>query len=196
MGDRPLLRWTGSVAYRDATSSAPVCALGHLPLKGKAALCCSGLNEGARRIIGTTPHPPQCAHWGTFPSRGRLCGGARLSLRFCLSCRKRRLRRPIAFPWRGRWTPAFNPAAWIIQPGKSKAQPGKIQSTTRKIQSTTRKNPKHNPGQSKAPLVFYRKQLYNQSIRRAAENRPPVAPAVPYKYIKGRFEKKQPRLKQ
>ena len=76
---------------------------GHLPLKGKAALCCSGLNEGARRIIGTTPHPPQCAHWGTFPSRGRLCGGARLSFRSCLSYHKRR---PFAFPWRGRWTPA------------------------------------------------------------------------------------------
>ena len=22
---------------------------------------------------GSPPHPPQCAHWGTFPPRGRLC---------------------------------------------------------------------------------------------------------------------------
>ena len=24
---------------------------------------------------GSPPHPPQCAHWGTFPPRGRLWGG-------------------------------------------------------------------------------------------------------------------------
>ena len=23
---------------------------------------------------GSPPHPPQCAHWGTFPPRGRLWG--------------------------------------------------------------------------------------------------------------------------
>ncbi len=26
-------------------------------------------------VAGTPPHPPQCAHWGTFPSRGRLWTG-------------------------------------------------------------------------------------------------------------------------
>ena len=33
----------------------------HLPPKGKA-------------FWGEPPHPPQCAHWGTFPPRGRLLG--------------------------------------------------------------------------------------------------------------------------
>ena len=33
----------------------------HLPPKGKA-------------FGGEPPHPPQCAHWGTFPPRGRFRG--------------------------------------------------------------------------------------------------------------------------
>ena len=28
----------------------------------------------ASPVSRMTPHPPQCAHWGTFPSRGRHCG--------------------------------------------------------------------------------------------------------------------------
>ena len=27
-----------------------------------------------RLVTGSPPHPPQCAHWGTFPPRGRLWG--------------------------------------------------------------------------------------------------------------------------
>ncbi len=78
-------------------SSAPVCALGHLPPWGKAWACAAGGGLGAEMklsaqltdkgvtadrllpasaascvMTGLSPHPPQCAHWGTFPPGGRL----------------------------------------------------------------------------------------------------------------------------
>ena len=28
-----------------------------------------------QKVLDLPPHPPQCAHWGTFPPRGRLSGG-------------------------------------------------------------------------------------------------------------------------
>ena len=44
------------------------------------------------------PHPPQCAHWGTFPSRGRL--RARCRLFFLLTAQAR-----LAFRFRDRTSP-------------------------------------------------------------------------------------------
>ena len=46
----------------------------------------AGRNPAKRRapqkeIRNLPPHPPQCAHWGTFPPRGRLKGGRRNPLR-------------------------------------------------------------------------------------------------------------------
>ena len=109
---------------------------GHLPLKGKAALCCGGLNEGGRRIIGTPPHPPQCAHWGTFPSRGRLCG--ELGCRCVLASVAPGVLASVAAAflgggplpshgWEGGLRRSTLPRG-LYNPGKSKAQPGKIHS--------------------------------------------------------------------
>ena len=112
MGDRPLLRWNGSVAYREATSSAP------------------------------------CG--GTFPSRGRLCGSSVVAASLP--------QLPQTAPASSRCLPLEGKVDFCVSTlQRGLYNPGKT---------------KNNPEQSKAPLVFYRKQLYNQSIRRAAENRP------------------------
>ena len=39
-----------------------------------------------------------------------------------------------------------------------------------RVDYTIQENPKHNPEKSTAPLVFYRKQLYNQSISAEARS--------------------------
>ena len=43
-------------------------AKSHKLFHGVSPLSCLITNAS----FGTPPHPPQCAHWGTFPSRGRL----------------------------------------------------------------------------------------------------------------------------
>ena len=55
-GSPPFLHLQGKVGYRIAPSSAPVCALGHLPPKGKALGCAS-----LPVCETTSPSPPS---WG------------------------------------------------------------------------------------------------------------------------------------
>ena len=46
----------------------PACGRSPSPWQGRF------LGRRTLALFGGPPHPPQCAHWGTFPSRGRLCG--------------------------------------------------------------------------------------------------------------------------
>ena len=61
-GSPPFLFLQGKVGYRIAPSSAPVCALGHLPPKGKA------LGVGRTLPVRETT-PPQPAQLGGGPLR-------------------------------------------------------------------------------------------------------------------------------
>ena len=59
------------------------CAKSLPPSRGKVARPQAVTDEGAVRLVplieknclpAPPPHPPQCAHWGTFPPEGgRLC---------------------------------------------------------------------------------------------------------------------------
>ena len=95
----------------------PVCALGTSPEGGSKE---SGSRErGARndRTGGRGPHPPQCAHWGTFrlaavavrgpasqrPAKRRGCGNTGLASSSALRCPKNRSGL--------RWSSGFSTAA-------------------------------------------------------------------------------------
>ena len=47
-------------------------AMGKVGRRPQAAKYPPAGNETA---LSSPPHPPQCAHWGTFPPGGRLTGG-------------------------------------------------------------------------------------------------------------------------
>ena len=49
----------------------PGCPTGH-EKKHVEATVSNPLFYKERLVTGSPPHPPQCAHWGTFPPRGRL----------------------------------------------------------------------------------------------------------------------------
>ena len=51
----------------------PGCPTGH-EKKHVEATVSNPLFYKERLVTGSPPHPPQCAHWGTFPPRGRLWG--------------------------------------------------------------------------------------------------------------------------
>ena len=56
--------------WKKLWENAECCEIQWLPLEGK-------LRAAVMRCFSAVclpPHPPQCAHWGTFPSRGRLLG--------------------------------------------------------------------------------------------------------------------------
>ena len=46
---------------------------GHWPARIRGAPRSSRPTQ--KSVLSLPPHPPQCAHWGTFPPGGRLAGG-------------------------------------------------------------------------------------------------------------------------
>ena len=62
-------RTNGPPGASAPTGAMPLC--GANPREGQAPPLRRRTNAGAKP---GAPHPPQCAHWGTFPSRGRQAG--------------------------------------------------------------------------------------------------------------------------